>query len=282
MPVFHMRYPGGLAKAVTFSYDDGVEQDKRLIELLDKYGLKATFNINTALFAKETTVYVPGQIHRRMTLEQAKNVYGASGHEISVHTLHHPFLEQLPSNMAVYEIIEDRRRIEENFGVVCRGMAYPYGTTSDSVVECVKNCGMLYARTTVPSNSLDFPSDWLRLRPSCHHLSEQLSSLTEKIVNERCVQAPWLLYIWGHSYEFERDNNWELIETLAEKIAGRPDIWYVSNGEVFEYARAFCELQFSVRGDRVFNPTAYEMFFEDSRSGKIYSVKPGAMSDIKW
>ena len=39
-----MRYPGGKAKAVTFSYDDGVQQDKRLAEIFDKYGMKATFN----------------------------------------------------------------------------------------------------------------------------------------------------------------------------------------------------------------------------------------------
>ena len=31
-----MRYPGGKAKAVTFSYDDGIPQDKRLAEVFDK------------------------------------------------------------------------------------------------------------------------------------------------------------------------------------------------------------------------------------------------------
>ena len=36
-------------KYVTFSFDDGVTQDKRLVELLDKYGLKATFNLNSSL-----------------------------------------------------------------------------------------------------------------------------------------------------------------------------------------------------------------------------------------
>lgn len=36
----------GKMKAVTLSYDDGVAQDIRLIELLDRYGLRATFNLN--------------------------------------------------------------------------------------------------------------------------------------------------------------------------------------------------------------------------------------------
>ena len=34
-------------KAVTFSYDDGTTQDIQLIELLNKYDLKATFNLNS-------------------------------------------------------------------------------------------------------------------------------------------------------------------------------------------------------------------------------------------
>ena len=41
----------GKNKAITFSFDDGVTQDKRLVEMLDKYGLKATFNINRQLSA---------------------------------------------------------------------------------------------------------------------------------------------------------------------------------------------------------------------------------------
>ena len=39
----------GINKAITFSYDDGVTQDKRLIEIFNKYGLKATFNLNSEL-----------------------------------------------------------------------------------------------------------------------------------------------------------------------------------------------------------------------------------------
>ena len=39
----------GKKKAVTFSYDDGVTQDRRLVELLNRYGLKATFNLNSGI-----------------------------------------------------------------------------------------------------------------------------------------------------------------------------------------------------------------------------------------
>ena len=43
----YMKLKDGKSKVLTLSYDDGVVQDIRFIEILDKYGLKGTFNINT-------------------------------------------------------------------------------------------------------------------------------------------------------------------------------------------------------------------------------------------
>ena len=281
MPTLHMRYPGGLAKAVTFSYDDGVTHDIRLSQILDKYGLKGTFNINTNSLE-------PGAVnwkYSRMPKEQVTKLFKGSDHEVAVHTLNHPYLQQLPCNMATYEVLEDRRRIEDMFGTVCRGMAYPsdftFGPDSQEIVDILKACGILYARTGTSSNSLVFPSDWLRLMPTCHHKSEKLNELADTVLNESCVRTPWLLYVWGHSYEFDADDNWELIESFAEKISGRDDIWYATNIEIFEYAEAYKQLRFSCTGDRVFNPTCFELFFCDSRKGRNYSVKPGETLEIK-
>ena len=39
----------GKKRAVTFSYDDGVEQDRHLVELFNTYGMKATFNLNSGI-----------------------------------------------------------------------------------------------------------------------------------------------------------------------------------------------------------------------------------------
>ena len=61
-----LRFPGGKIKTLTLSYDDGVEQDEKLVDLMVKYGLKGTFNLNSGVYAKEGTVYPAGQIHRRM------------------------------------------------------------------------------------------------------------------------------------------------------------------------------------------------------------------------
>ena len=42
-------------KAVTFSYDDGVPQDRRLAEIFDCYGMKGTFNFNSTCFRNSFT-----------------------------------------------------------------------------------------------------------------------------------------------------------------------------------------------------------------------------------
>lgn len=39
----------GKKKAVTFSYDDGVTQDRRLVEMMNTYGVKGTFNLNSGI-----------------------------------------------------------------------------------------------------------------------------------------------------------------------------------------------------------------------------------------
>ena len=92
-----MLFPNGLRKALTLSYDDGVEQDAELISILNLNGLKCTFNLNSGLFAPEDVVYPEGQIHRRMPLSQAKMLYGDSEHEVAVHCLTHASLPELPA-----------------------------------------------------------------------------------------------------------------------------------------------------------------------------------------
>ncbi|HOJ11344.1 MAG TPA: polysaccharide deacetylase family protein, partial [Clostridiales bacterium] len=141
MAEIFLRFPEGRAKSLTLSYDDGVEQDIQLIEIMNRHGLKGTFNLNSGLYAAEGTVYPKGQIHRRMTEKQTTETFINSGQEVAVHSLTHSFLEQLPIDMAVNEIIKDRENLEKQFGTIVRGMAYPYGTLSDSVVEALKFCG---------------------------------------------------------------------------------------------------------------------------------------------
>lgn len=275
MATLHMRFPGGKAKALTFSYDDGTKHDIRLVDIFDRYGLKGTFNLNTGRFPPEGMISLPPYYNGRMTKERTYELFANSGHEVAVHTLTHPFLEQLPVNTATYEVLGDRKALEDMFGTVIRGMAYPYGTYSDEVVEVLKSCGIAYARTTKVTGDFSLPTDWLRLSATCHHKAKNLMELGNKFVNETPRRTSWLFYVWGHSFEFNNDNNWDIMENFAELVGFKDDIWYATNIEIYDYCKAYEALLFSADGTKVYNPTATKVFFADSSPNKIYSVEPG-------
>ena len=269
-----MRFPKGRAKALTFSYDDGVEQDIRLVEILNKHGMKGTFNLNSGLYAHDGKIYPEGQVHRRMTEKAITELYADGVHEVAVHSYTHPFLETLTPAVMAYEIIKDRETLEAQFGKIIRGMAYPMGTFSDTVVEVLKSCGIAYARTTVSTEKFDIPTDWLRMPATCHHNNPRLMELAEKFVTKEAKHHPKLFYLWGHSYEFEGNDNWNVIEEFAEYMGGREDdIWYATNIEIYDYIADYERLVYSVDGTIVNNPTARTLYF--SLNGDIISIAPG-------
>ena len=273
-----MRFPKGRAKAPTLSYDDGTEQDIRLIRIMNQNGLKGTFNLNSGRFAPEGTVYPPEEFHRKMTVRQVKEVYTDSGHEVAVHGLTHPFLEKLPESMAMWELLKDRENLENTFRTIVRGMAYPFGTCNDTVVECLKKAGLVYGRTTISSHTFDIPSDWFRLQATCHHNDPELMPLVRKFIEEMPAREPWMFYLWGHSFEFETGDNWEVIEEFAAFAGGHEDVWYATNIQIHDYVQAYWRLEFSVDGRQVYNPTVTELFFE--KDGEKYSILPGEKKNL--
>lgn len=279
MSSLFMRFPGGKVKALTLSYDDGVEQDIRLIDIMQKHGLKGTFNLNSGLYAEEDTVYKEGIIHRKMTKKQCLDLYKGSGMEVAVHGYTHPFLEQLPANLCTREVLKDREALENDYDCIVRGMAYPFGRTSDEVVEVLKQCGIVYSRTAVSTEKFAIPTDWLRMPATCHHKNPRLMELARDFVENPGDRGPLLFYVWGHSYEFEADNNWSVIEEFAEYIGDREDIWYATNIEVYDYIMAHEQMHFSTDGSNVYNPTAMTLYFE--LGGVAYSIAPGQRIQCK-
>ena len=272
----YIRFPGGLSKALTLSYDDAVEQDFRLIDIMTAHGLKGTFNINTAQYISKDFVYPPEQKWgQRMTRERATELYSRPGIEPALHAYSHPHLETMSAPQIAYEIIQNRKELEDQFGGIIRGMAYPYGTYNDEVLDVLRDCGIVYARTTKATRSFDLPKDWLLLHPTCHHADPQLDELAQRFIEKapRADQHPWLFYVWGHAYEFVRDDNWQIIENFADQISGKEDIWYATNMEIWEYVESYKRLVFSLDERYVYNPTALTLWF--TLNGEIHSVAPG-------
>ncbi|MFA5562093.1 MAG: polysaccharide deacetylase family protein [Eubacteriales bacterium] len=267
MPSLFLRFPGGRAKALTLSYDDGVKSDLRLIEIMQRHGLKGTFNINAGLFPPE------GVPHGRLSREGAYRAYHDSGMEVAVHGYTHPYLEQLSPGTATYEIARDREGLESLFGTIIRGAAYPYGTYHDGVVEALRCCGIVYCRTVVSTEKFDLPTDWLRLPATCHHKNPRLMELAKQFLEMPADRTSKLFYLWGHSYEFDNNHNWEKIEQFAEYMGGRDNVWHATNIEIYDYIDAFHRLQFSMDGKRVYNPTNTTLYFDYAK--QPYHVAPG-------
>lgn len=268
-PLF-MRFPGGLDRALTFSYDDGVKPDKRLVAIFKRNGLKATFNVNSDLFAPDDpeTPYTGN----RLSASEAVKVY--EGMEVAVHGAIHPFWDQLPEAAATYDIIRDRANLEKLFHRTIRGSAAPYGVTGEKCKNALKAAGVVYCRTTVSTEKFSMPKDWLELPATCHHGNPRLMELADKFFVFDKPRAPQLFYVWGHSYEFDDNDNWNVIEQFAEKMGGHSDrIWYATNGEIYDYTEAYNRLVWSVDLDRVYNPTFTELWF--LYGSKTYRIMPG-------
>lgn len=256
-------FPKGKKKALTLSYDDGVTQDKRLLEMMNRYQIKGTFNLNAGLMGDKDWLTQPGidVSHNKFEKEDIRDIY--QGQEIAVHTMTHPDLPRVPEGMIAYEIAACRRELEELVKKPVTGMAYPFGTYSKKVKAAAKVCGITYSRTTKQHFGFHLPEDFLEWHPTIHHTEEQLLPLWNefmKPIEDNQYRSPQLFYVWGHSYEFDAFNQWENMEVFLKQAGGQDDVWYATNGEIYEYIKAAEHLCYSASGDYIANSSAVDVW----------------------
>ena len=225
-----------LKKALTFSFDDGITQVIRMIELLNKYGLKSTFNLNSELLGGHRILIREGLriAHYKIAPEDVRYVY--EGHEIASHTLTHPNLTTLDRGQIIHEVEEDRKRLTELAGYEVIGMAYPGGGINHDlrVADIVrKNTGIRYSRTIITTGSFGRQEDLYRFNTTAHCLDwERLMELGRTFADLE-TEEPAVFSVWGHAYEVDYDpQNWIRLEAFCEMLSGRKDIFYGTNREV--------------------------------------------------
>lgn len=243
---FELAFPGNKHKALTFSYDDGQIFDKRLIEIFNKYGVKGTFHLNANMISN----VVDGE--EFVTWDDVKNLY--QGHEVSCHGFTHPFPFQISKDQVAAQMWEDKKALEEATCYPIRGMSYPYGEFTDQFIEVASSVGMEYSRTVESTNGFMVPWDFMRWNPTCHH--NQAMALSDEFLKPVWRGRLNLFYIWGHSFEFDRENTWDMMEELVKKLAGRDNIWYATNIEIKDYLEAGRNLRSTANGKYVYNPSA--------------------------
>jgi len=253
-------FPGGKKKALTMSYDDGQISDRRLVEIFNRYGIKGTFHLNSGKFGTEPY----------LSASEIKDLF--KGHEVSVHSRTHPFLTLSPKEELAKEILEDRRRLEAAVGYPVRGMSYPFGDYNDDLVEVLPHFGIEYCRTVQSHGQFTLPNNFLTWHPTCHH-NQNLMSKWDQFINARLHNHMLLFYVWGHSFEFDRHNNWDLIEEFCKTASNNEQVWYATNIEIVDYVKAMKSLKFSVDRDMVYNPSCMPVWI--GVDGEAVVVEPG-------
>ena len=225
----------GKLKAITFSYDDCTTQDVRLVELFNKYKVKATFNVCSGLFGKKGELIREGVkvSHNKLPADKIKEIY--DGHEVAVHTLTHPYLQSIEDdNEIIRQIEEDRKNLESILGYKIYGMAYPgNGNDASRVADIIKECTAIkYARTTSSTLKFDLQDNLYLFNPTVHHHDyDNLFRLGEEFIKLK-TDTPKLFYIWGHSFEFDIFDDWGKFEDFLKLVSGKDDIFYGTNTEV--------------------------------------------------
>lgn len=227
----------GKKKALTFSYDDGVTQDIRLADLFRKYGIRATFNLNSEFLGREGSLIREGQhgYHNKVRPEDVKYIY--EGHEVASHTLTHPLLPAIEDEGEIIrQVEEDRLKLSELCGYEVVGFAYPGGGVNynSRVASIIKRgTGIKYCRTTVSSHSFAPQENLYEFKPTVYHHREwdKLFELGERFLSLEC-EEPSLFYVWGHAYEFDIHDTWGKFEDFLRMMSGKSDIFYGTNKEV--------------------------------------------------
>lgn len=211
-----------MAKYIVFSFDDGTIYDKRFIEILNKYDVSATFNLNSGL---EKFVWYYQNTHeiKRLTLSDDPHLY--DNHEIASHTLTHPFLTNLSEEELIKEVNDDIANLERIFNTKVVSFGTPFDKCTEREIEIIKNHTQIkYFRIPILKEDDDFslPIDEYHVPINALYADKDIYDRIEKFA--KCDNENALFVIAGHSYDFEMQNHWEYIEELIKYILSFKEI----------------------------------------------------------
>ena len=261
-------FPRGKGKAFNISYDDGVTQDIRFVELLNRYGLKGTFNLNSQLMESGFEwVHHCGMTVRRLTPQQAAELY--SGHEVASHTLTHPYMDELSRQEILHQMVTDKDNLEQIFQREIRGFAVPFEYYSDLIARCAREAGFEYARVSEESNSYEVPGDYYWWMGGKFHWDADLEEYVDGFLQTDSELA--LCQIVGHSYNLDTENMWGRMEAIFAKISRDEDVLPMTNLEIVRYMRAM-EMA-DISDEKIVNHSKAELWFRVD--GETVALRPG-------
>lgn len=265
MKTIYTCFPGGKHKVLTMSYDDGKHADRKLVSIFNKYGIRGTFHINAGLFDDE----------RRIKPNELKELY--QGHEVACHTYTHPTIARCPMEQIVRQVLDDREGLEKIMGYPVRGLSYPNGSYNKEIIEVLPKLGIKYSRVVGNTDEFAMPENYLAWKATCHH-NHNLMELGQQFIDLHKTQYLYMMYVWGHSYEFDDKNNWYLIEDFCKLVSGKEDIWYATNIQIVDYMEAAERLQFAADMSFVYNPSVQSVWLSVNK--EMIEVKGGEQINL--
>jgi peptidoglycan/xylan/chitin deacetylase (PgdA/CDA1 family) len=268
MQYVYLRFPNFRSKALTLSYDDGVKWDRDLIEIMSRYGLKGTFNLNSGLMKTEFSwVHENGMTVTRLPETVVCTLY--DGHEVASHTCTHPYMENLSKAEILGQMGADRFFLEKLLGREVKGFAVPFEYYSPLIAECAREVGFEYARISEETNGYILPDDPYWWRGGKFHWDEDLEDYVEEFLKTDEELA--LCQIVGHSYDLDAADLWGKMEEIFRRISENQDIVPMTHIEIVRYIRA---MEQAVIGENsVYNPSTQTLWFHIN--GVMRSVAPG-------
>lgn len=210
-------------------WDDGVDDDIRVIDVFRRHGAKASFNLNPACHTgQRTSAWKFRDIKPVYKLARPELVSVYEGFTIANHTASHPFLTRIPVEQACREIRDGRDALEQIFGRPVTGFAYPFGDHNAAVEDLVRECGHVYARTTQSTHHVLPCENPMQVAPSCHF---QAPDFWERYAMAKAGSG--LFYFWGHSYELMSPADWQSFDAMISRISSDPEAEWVDLPTVF-------------------------------------------------
>ena len=217
-----------------WSFDDGVVQDRRIVEILREYGLGATFHLNSGLFGEKTLIgHPPAVPHERLTAAEAAELY--DGFEIAGHGLSHRDLSVCTADERLREIADDVAALSRLFGREITGFACPYGRGAAESRDAFKAAGIRYARTVETAPDFRLPADPLRMPITCRQNDPAIFDRMEAFFRSEAEEDMFFLAV-AHGYEFDygsEDSSWDRFRRICETAAKQPNLTFCSIQEVF-------------------------------------------------
>ena len=232
---------------ITTSWDDGHPSDRRLADLLAKYGVAGTFYVPTS------------HSEGHEVIESAAVREIATQFEIGGHSEDHVELISLKREEIVRQISQNKMWLEDCIGQTVTGFCYTYGTHSPALKRTLRECGFDYARTTknlsadvgtdlfgMPTTLQFYPHDksvyvrnLFRYAPDANRLrlfraaysGENLLDRAQRMA-EICAARNGVFHLWGHSWDLDRLALWDDLEQTLRALSAFPGAKFLTNGQV--------------------------------------------------